>query len=100
MVHLALLCQDGAVHDANRIDFLNRYLCQYHRALAEGIPLAGYFHWSLMDNFEWAQGYRERFGLIHVDFATQKRTLKESGYWFANVIKTAGANLIPPAKLE
>ena len=81
---------DGAVHDANRIDFLKRYLQQYQRAHTEGIPLAGYFQWSLLDNFEWTQGYRERFGLIHVDYATQKRTLKDSAHWYANVIQTSG----------
>lgn len=84
---------DGAVHDANRIDFLTRYLRQYQRAAAEGIPLAGYFQWSLLDNFEWTQGYRERFGLIHVDYATQKRTLKDSARWFQEVIRTGGASL-------
>ncbi len=82
---------DGAVHDANRIDFLTRYLRQYHRAHAEGIPLAGYFHWSLLDNFEWTQGYRERFGIIHVDYATQERTTKDSARWYADVIRTNGA---------
>ncbi len=77
---------DGAVHDPQRIDFLTRYLREYHRAYLEGIPLAGFFHWSLLDNFEWAQGYRERFGLIHVDYATQRRTLKDSARWFARMI--------------
>ena len=78
------------MHDTNRIDFLKRYLQQYQRAHSEGIPLAGYFQWSLLDNFEWTQGYRERFGLIHVDYATQKRTLKDSAHWYANVIQTSG----------
>jgi beta-glucosidase len=78
---------DGAVHDPNRIDFLTRYLAEYERAHLAGIPLAGYFHWSLLDNFEWAQGYQERFGLIHVDFATQQRTLKDSAHWFRKVIQ-------------
>jgi beta-glucosidase len=78
---------DGAVHDPNRIDFLTRYLAEYQRAHAAGIPLAGYFHWSLLDNFEWTQGYRERFGLIHVDYATQQRTLKDSAHWFRQVIQ-------------
>ncbi|NLF32633.1 MAG: beta-glucosidase [Planctomycetes bacterium] len=84
---------DGAVHDAARIDFLRRYLRQYRRAADEGIPLAGYFHWSLMDNFEWAHGFRYRFGLIHVDYTTQKRTPKDSAAWYREVIATNGANL-------
>ena len=78
---------DGRVHDPNRIDFLARYLGQYHRAQSAGIPLAGYFHWSLLDNFEWAQGYRERFGLIHVDYPTQRRTLKDSAHWYRRLIQ-------------
>ncbi len=81
---------DGAVHDPARIDFLTRYLAEYQRAHAAGIPLAGYFHWSLLDNFEWAQGYQERFGLIHVDYATQRRTLKDSARWFRQVIAGEG----------
>lgn len=84
---------DGSVHDANRIDFLERYLRQYQRAHAEGIPLAGYFHWSLLDNFEWTRGYRERFGLVHVDYATQERTLKDSALWYADVIRSAGRSV-------
>ena len=82
--------QEGTVPDHHRIDFLTRYLNQYHRAHREGIPLAGYFHWSLLDNFEWAQGYRERFGLIHVDYETLERTPKESAKWYRKVIETNG----------
>lgn len=77
---------DGAVHDPNRIDFLARYLAELQRAHEAGIPVVGYFHWSLLDNFEWAQGYQERFGLIHVDYATQQRTLKDSARWYRRVI--------------
>ncbi|MGL1892515.1 MAG: GH1 family beta-glucosidase [Spirochaetaceae bacterium] len=84
---------DGKVHDPQRIDFTHRYLREYKRAAAEGIDLAGYFHWSIMDNFEWAAGYRERFGMVHVDFETQKRTIKDSGYWYKDVIDTNGENL-------
>lgn len=84
---------DGKVHDPNRIDFLHRYLRGYRRAADEGIPLMGYFQWSLLDNFEWAKGYSERFGLVYVDYQTQQRTVKDSAYWYSEVIKTNGAEL-------
>lgn len=85
------ICLDGAVHDTFRIDYLHRYLKEYMRAAEEGIPLVGYFCWSLMDNFEWTYGYGKRFGLIYVDYRTQERTLKDSAYWYAKVIETNGA---------
>lgn len=84
---------DGKVHDPQRIDFLHRYLRQVARALEEGIPVLGYSYWSLFDNFEWAAGYDVRFGLIHVDYATQQRTLKDSALWYRDVIATNGDNL-------
>lgn len=84
---------DGKVHDPQRIDYLARYLGGLKRAADEGIPLAGYFHWSIMDNFEWCEGYKDRFGLIHVDYQTQKRTPKDSYYWYRDVIRRNGANL-------
>jgi beta-glucosidase len=84
---------DGSVHDPYRIEFTRQYLAALKRAVQDGVDVRGYFHWSLMDNFEWAEGYKQRFGLIHVDYATQKRTLKDSAYWYANVIKTNGAAL-------
>jgi beta-glucosidase len=84
---------DGGVHDPNRIDFTARYLRALRRAAADAVDVRGYFHWSLMDNFEWAAGYRERFGLIHVDYATQKRTLKDSAHWFRTVIESNGSAL-------
>ena len=84
---------DGKVHDPQRIDFLNRYLLALQRAAGEGIDIRGYFHWSIMDNFEWAEGYKHRFGLVHVDYETQKRTLKDSAYWYREVIRTNGACL-------
>lgn len=84
---------DGKVHDPQRIDFLHRYLLEFRRAAEEGIPLKGYMHWSAMDNFEWACGYDKRFGLIYVDYQTQKRTIKDSGYWFKEVIESNGENL-------
>ncbi|OIR15083.1 beta-glucosidase A [mine drainage metagenome] len=84
---------DGGVHDPARIDYTARYLRGLRRASAEGVPVAGYFHWSLLDNFEWAEGYRARFGLVHVDYATQRRTPKDSARWYAEVIRTNGGCL-------
>ena len=69
---------DGVAHDVDRIMFLRNSLTQLRRATAEGAPVRGYFHWSLMDNFEWASGYGLRFGLVRVDYATLKRTPKLS----------------------
>lgn len=80
------LSKDGKVHDPQRIEFIADYLGQVERAIAEGVPYIGYFYWSLMDNFEWAQGYKHRFGLVYVDFETGKRTVKDSGVWFAETI--------------
>ena len=83
---------DGKVHDPNRTDFLARYLKELKRAAGE-IDLRGYFHWSLMDNFEWEKGYSERFGLVYVDYQTQKRMKKDSAYWYQDVIQSNGAKL-------
>ncbi len=84
---------DGHVHDGPRIDFLHRYLRSLRRAAEEGVPVLGYQCWSLLDNFEWASGYDVRFGLIHVDYRTQKRTLKDSALWYRDVIAANGGNL-------
>ncbi len=84
---------DGKVHDPQRIDFLARYLGGLRRAVDEGIPVNGYFYWSILDNFEWAEGYKDRFGLVHVDYRTQKRTPKDSYQWYRDVIRTDGAHL-------
>lgn len=84
---------DGKVHDPQRIDYLHRHLKELRRAAADGVPVLGYFQWSLLDNFEWAEGYKERFGLVHVDFNTQVRTPKDSYYWYGEVAKTNGAGL-------
>ena len=84
---------DGKVHDSARIDFTRRYLLGLEKAIADGSNIKGYFHWSLMDNFEWSEGYHERFGMIHVDYQTQKRIIKDSGYWYRDVIASNGANL-------
>lgn len=81
---------DGRVRDYRRIRYLRDHLVQVHRAIMEGVPVRGYLVWSLLDNFEWAYGYRMRFGLTYVDFETQKRIIKESGRWFAQVIRENG----------
>ncbi len=81
---------DGTVNDTYRIEYLRRYLTQLKRGIEEGIPIEGYFAWSALDNFEWAEGYAKRFGIIHVDYATQKRTLKASAKWYFEVIKSNG----------
>jgi beta-glucosidase len=77
---------DGAVYDTDRIMFLRSYLTQLHRATSEGVPVRGYFHWSLMDNFEWSAGLGTRFGLIRVDYATLKRTPKLSAAFFRTIV--------------
>lgn len=84
---------DGQVHDPQRIDFLERYLRELKRAAEEGIDIRGYFHWSIMDNFEWAQGYLERFGLVYVDYGSGERILKDSAYWYRELINTNGRKL-------
>jgi beta-glucosidase len=93
MANTDWVMEDGRVRDPQRIDFLSRYLKAFRRAAQEGIDLGGYFVWSLMDNFEWAEGYRQRFGLIHIDFDTQQRTLKDSAFWYRKVIETNGRSL-------
>lgn len=77
----------GAVHDAERTAYLEAHLSACAAAIRGGVPLDGYFAWSLLDNFEWAYGYAQRFGLVHVDFATQERVVKDSGYRYAEIIR-------------
>ncbi|WP_406345678.1 GH1 family beta-glucosidase [Streptomyces sp. NBC_00648] len=77
---------DGTVHDPERVQYLREHLAACARAARRGAPLAGYYAWSLLDNFEWAYGYDKRFGLVHVDYATQKRTVKGSGRHYAEII--------------
>lgn len=84
---------DGEVHDPNRVDFLHRYLLALKRSVERGTDMRGYFHWSLCDNFEWHSGYGERFGLVFVDYPSQKRILKDSAAWYAQVAATNGENL-------
>ena len=77
---------DGHVHDADRIDYLATHIAAVGQALAAGVPMAGYMVWSLMDNFEWASGYAKRFGIVHVDYATQRRTPKDSALWYRDLV--------------
>src|SRR6476661_6323588 len=77
--------EGAAVHDTARTQYLQNYIGQILRARQEGVPVTGYFVWTFTDNFEWAEGYRPRFGLVHVDFATQKRIIKSSGYWYSHL---------------
>jgi beta-glucosidase len=77
---------DGEVNDEPRIRYFSQYLSALLSAKNEGINIQGYFAWTLMDNFEWSEGYNARFGLIHVDFKTQLRTIKNSGYWFRDLL--------------
>ena len=81
---------DGKVHDPQRIDYLARYLAAFERAADDGVEVEGYFQWSFMDNFEWYEGYKFRFGIVHVDYQTQVRTPKDSAYWYRDVITANG----------
>lgn len=81
---------DGKVHDPQRVDFLKRYLLELKHACADGIDVRGYFLWSIMDNFEWTAGFRERFGIIYIDYQTQKRIPKDAAFWFKKVIASHG----------
>ncbi|MDQ1007103.1 beta-glucosidase [Streptomyces sp. V4I23] len=80
----------GAVKDPERVAYLRAHLAAVHRAIEAGADVRGYFLWSLLDNFEWAYGYSKRFGIVHVDFATQRRTFKDSAHWYADVIARGG----------
>ena len=84
---------DGKVHDPDRIDFLHRYLLELRRAAEDGVDIRGYFYWCTTDNFEWAKGFTERFGMIHCDFETQERLLKDSALWYRDTILANGNNL-------
>jgi len=87
------LSPQGTVEDQSRIDYLAAHFGAAHRALTDGVDLRGYFVWSFLDNFEWSYGYDRRFGLVHVDYPTQRRTAKASAHWYRAVI---AANAVPP----
>lgn len=95
-----VIAADGRVHDPDRIDFLNRYLLSMKEATDHGVDIRGYFHWSLTDNFEWQLGYRERFGLVYVDYRDLRRIRKDSSYWYEQVIRTNGESLAPVRELR
>ena len=85
---------DGAVHDALRIRYLARHAAAVRQAIDDGADVRGYFAWSFLDNFEWGFGFTKRFGLVHVNYATQRRTVKDSGHWYA---RAAAENRFPLA---
>jgi beta-glucosidase len=82
------LASDGQIYDTDRVMYLRNYMTQMHRAISEGVPIKGYFLWSLLDNYEWADGYEKRFGIVYVDFTTQKRTPKLSASFYKDVIRS------------
>lgn len=84
---------DGRIRDNRRIDYLRTHLAAVSRAISQGSPVKGYYQWSLMDNFEWALGYAKRFGIVYVDFKTQKRIIKDSGYWYRDTINNNGEEI-------
>jgi beta-glucosidase len=78
--------EDGKVHDPRRVNYLREHFLKAHEAMTQGVPLKGYFVWSLLDNFEWAFGYSQRFGVVYVDYPSQQRIVKDSGWWYKDVI--------------
>ena len=84
---------DGKVHDPQRIDFTARYLRELRKAADDGADIRGYFYWSLIDNFEWSEGYSQRYGLVYVDYRNQQRIPKDSAEWYRQVIQTNGENI-------
>ncbi len=81
-----MLTPEGRVHDKERLSYLQRHLAALKVAVDAGVPVKGYFAWSLLDNFEWAEGYLRRFGLAYVDYPTQRRILKDSGLWYGQFL--------------
>jgi beta-glucosidase len=79
---------DGKIHDQQRLEYLQNHFIQVHLAMQDGVDVRGYFVWSLLDNFEWGHGFTKRFGIVRVDYETQKRTIKDSGEWYSRVISS------------
>ena len=90
MANLDFVMADGEVHDPQRVDYVKRHLQNLKKAIEEGVPVLGYQYWSIMDNFEWAEGFDKRFGLIYVDYRTGERVLKDSAYAYKKIIETNG----------
>ena len=84
------ISEDGQVHDPRRVHYLREHIREALSTIADGVPLAGYFVWSLMDNFEWGFGYSKRFGVVYVDYESQQRFIKQSGNWYGEVIARNG----------
>ena len=93
MANADFVMSDGKVHDPQRTDFIKRYLKELKKAVEEGVPVLGYQYWSFSDNFEWAEGYSARFGLVYIDYRTQQRIVKDSAYEYAKIVAENGENL-------
>ena len=89
-----VVSEDGSVHDGERIAYLRGHLAAVHHAIVQGVDVRGYFVWSLLDNFEWAWGYSKRFGIVHVDYPTGERRLKDSAHWYRDVIAGNGLGFV------
>jgi beta-glucosidase len=85
---------DGEVDDAERLEYLKEHIAATLAARAEGVPVRGYFVWSLFDNFEWGRGYAKRFGIVHVDFTTQERLVKASGRWYSELARSHSISVV------
>lgn len=93
MANTDFVMTDGCVHDPQRVDYLHRHLQGLKRAVDEGYPVMGYLYWCLFDNFEWAEGYDRRYGMVYVDYRDQKRIIKDSAFWYAKIIRENGTTL-------
>src|SRR4029079_4902427 len=90
------ILDSDTVDDRERVEFLQSHIAATHRAIQAGVDLRSYYVWSLLDNFEWAAGYSQRWGMVYVDFQTQQRTPKRSALWYHDVIREHGAKLVDP----
>ena len=88
-----IVSEDGKVHDKKRIAYMEDYLTNLKRAVDEGYPVLGYQYWSVMDNFEWVEGYEPRYGLIYIDYKDQRRILKDSAFYYRDIITGNGKNI-------